>query len=60
MVAQVVKNLPAVWEPWVQALDWGDHLEEEMATHPVFLDKGACRLQSIASQRAGHDQATNT
>ena len=27
LVAHVVKNLPAVWETWVQSLDWEDPLE---------------------------------
>ena len=33
LVAQMVKNPPAVWEPWVQSLNWEDLLEKEMATH---------------------------
>ena len=37
LVAQMVKNLPAVQETWVQSLDWEDPLEEGMATTPVFL-----------------------
>ena len=32
LVAQLVKNLPAVWEACVQTLVWEDPLEEEMAT----------------------------
>ena len=32
LVAQTVKNLPAIWETWVQFLGWEDPLEEEMAT----------------------------
>ena len=31
--AQMVKNLPAMWETWVQSLGWEDPLEEGMATH---------------------------
>ena len=38
MVAQVVKNLPAVWETWVQSLDQEDPLEKGMATHSSILD----------------------
>ena len=30
-MAQMVKSLPAVWETWVQSLDWEDPLEKEMA-----------------------------
>ena len=32
LVAQSVKNLPAVQKTWVQSLGWGDTLEKEMAT----------------------------
>ena len=33
LVAQMVKNLPAMWETWVRSLGWKDPLEKEMATH---------------------------
>ena len=33
LVAQTVKNLPAMWETWVQSLGWEDPLEKGMATH---------------------------
>ena len=33
LVAQMVKNLPAVWDTWVQSLDWEGPLEESLATH---------------------------
>ena len=33
LVAQMVKNPPAMWETWVQSLGWEDLLEEGMATH---------------------------
>ena len=32
-MAQIVKNLSAMHEIWVQSLDWEDPLEKEMATH---------------------------
>ena len=35
--AQVVKNLPTMWETWVQSLGWEDPLEEGMATHSSIL-----------------------
>ena len=47
LVAQMVKNLPAVWETWVQSLGREVPLEEGMATHSSILawripkDKGA-------------------
>ena len=33
LVAQLVKNLPAMWETWVQSLDWEEPLEQGKATH---------------------------
>ena len=47
LVAEMVKNLPAMWETWVQFLVWEDALEEGMATHSSILawripmDRGA-------------------
>ena len=32
-MAQMVKNLPAMWETWVRSLGWEDPLENGMATH---------------------------
>ena len=52
LVAQVVKNLPAIWETWVQSLGWGDPLEKGMAMHSSIL---AWRIQSMGSQRIGHN-----
>ena len=37
LVAQSVKNLPAMQETWVPFLDQEDPLEKEMATHPSIL-----------------------
>ena len=37
LVAQVVKNLPAMWETWVQSLGREDPLKEEMSTHSSIL-----------------------
>ena len=36
-MAQMVKNLPAIWETWVLSLGWEDPLEEGMATHSRIL-----------------------
>ena len=33
LVAQTVKNPPAMREAWVQSLGWGDPLEKDMTTH---------------------------
>ena len=35
--AQLVKNPPAMWETWVQSLDWEDPLEKGRATHSSIL-----------------------
>ena len=61
LVAQVVKNLPAMWETWVRSLGWEDPLEMEMTTHSNMLawripwteEPGG--LQSMGLQRVGHD-----
>ena len=37
MVAQLVKNLPAMQETWVQSLGQEDPLEKEVATHSSIL-----------------------
>ena len=37
LVAQMVKNLPAVFKTWVQSLVWEDPLEKETATHSSIL-----------------------
>ena len=37
LTAQLVKNLPAMQETWVQSLGWEDPLEKEMATHSSIL-----------------------
>ena len=37
LVAQMVKNPPAVREAWVRSLDWEDPLEKGMQLTPIFL-----------------------
>ena len=37
LVAQLVKNSPAMCETWVQSLDWEDPLEKGTATHSTIL-----------------------
>ena len=37
LVAQLVKNLPAMRETWVRPLDWEDPLEKGKATHSSML-----------------------
>ena len=37
LVAQMVKNLPSMWETWVQSLGWEDQLEKVTANHYSIL-----------------------
>ena len=37
LVAQLVKNPPAMWETWAQSLDWEDPLEKGTATYSSIL-----------------------
>ena len=37
IVAQLVKNLPEMWEAWVWSLAWEDPLEKEKVTHSSIL-----------------------
>ena len=66
LVAQSVKNLPALQETRAQSLGREDSLEKEMATHSsIFAWKISWTvepggLQSMGSQRVRHDRATNT
>ena len=52
----VVKNLPAMWETWIQSLDWEDPLERRMTTNSSILawiipwTEEPGELQSIGSQ----------
>ena len=55
LVAQLVKNLPAMWETWVGSLGWEDSLEKEKATHSGILAWRIPWTKSIGSQRVGHD-----
>ena len=50
LVAQIVKNPPAMRETWVRSLGWEDPLEEGMATHSsilawrILMDRGAWQV----------------
>ena len=64
-MAQIIKNLPAVQETWVQSLGREDLLKKEIATHSSILawemlwteEPGG--LQCTEWQRVGHDGAAN-
>ena len=61
----MVKNLPAVQEPWVRSLRQEDPLEKKMATYSSILTwriprtEEPGRLQSLGLLRVGHDRATS-
>ena len=65
LVAQMVKRMPTTRETWVRSLGREDPLEKEMETHsstlawkiPWMEEPG--RLQSMGSQRVGHDWVTS-
>ena len=64
LIAQLVKNLPAIQETCVQSLGWEDPLRRAWQTIPVFLPRESPqtekpgRLQSMALQRTGYNLAT--
>ena len=64
LVAQMVKCLSRMLETWFQSLVWEDPLEKEMAIHSSTIawkipwTEELGRLQSMGSQRVGHDLAT--
>ena len=54
--AQLVKNLPAMWETWVQSLGWEDLLEKGKATHSsILVWRIPWTVKSMGSHRAGHN-----
>ena len=61
LVAQMVKNLPAMQDARIRSLGWEDPLEKGMATHSSILAWRIPRteesggLQSMGSQGVGHD-----
>ena len=61
LVAQMVKNLPAMWETWVQSLGREDPMKEEITTHSSVLawetpwTKEPGGLQSTGLQRVGYN-----
>ena len=61
VVAQLVKNLPAVQKTWVRSLGWKDPLEKGTATHSNILawripwTEEPGELPSMGLQRVRHD-----
>ena len=66
LVAQTVKNPPAMQETWVRSLGWEDPLDGGGHGNPPqylclenHVDRGACGLQSMGSQTVRHDWQTH-
>ena len=61
LIAQLVKNLPAMQETWVQSLGWEAALEKEMAAHSSVLawripeTEEPSGLPSMGSHRVRHN-----
>ena len=61
LVAQLVKNPPAIRETWAKSLVWKDPLKEGMATHfsilawRILMDRGVWWAKSTGSQRVRHE-----
>ena len=52
LAAQMVKDLPAIWETWARSLGWEDLLEKGVATHSVFLPGEVHEQRSLAGYSA--------
>ena len=56
LVAQLVKNLPAMWETWVRSLGWEDALEKGKTNRSSILAwRIPWTVSSTGSQRVGND-----
>ena len=61
LVAQLVKNPPAMWETWVRSLGLEDTLQKGKATHSsIPAWRIPWTIQSMVSQRVGHNGLTYT
>ena len=58
----MIKNLPAMWETWVQSLGWEDPLEKGMATHSSYscLENSMDRGAWWATVHGGHKESGTT
>ena len=68
LLAQMVQNLPAMWETQIRSLGWVDPLEKEMATHSSILawripwteKLGGLPSMGLQSQTQLSDEHTHT
>ena len=56
LLAQLVKNPPAMQDTWIRSLGWEDPLKKGKATHSVFWAREFHGLYSPFSQRVGHNR----
>ena len=55
LVAQLVRNPPAMRETWVQSLGWGSATKSSILARRIPWKEEPDRLQSMGSQGVGHD-----
>ena len=61
LVAQMARDLPAMWETWILFLGWEDALEKGMAITPVFLPGEFHGQRNLASHSLwGHKELDTT
>ena len=61
LVVQIVKNLSAIQETWVESLGWEDSLEKEMAPTPVFFPEKSYGQRSLVGYSPwGHKESDMT
>ena len=61
LVAQTLKNLPAMWETQAQSLGWEDPWEKGMTTHSVFLPGESHGQRSLMGYSPwGHKESDST
>ena len=61
LITQIIRNLPAMWETWIQSMGEEDSLEKEISTHPVFLPRKSQGQRSLMGYSPwGHKEADTT
>ena len=60
LVAQMVKNLPTIWETWVQSLGWEDPLEEGTPLQYSWLENPHEQRSLVGYSLWGHKESDAT
>ena len=60
LVAQMVKNLPTIWETWVQSLGWEDPLEEGTPLQYSWLENPHGQRSLVGYSPWGHKESDTT